>query len=92
MRTKWDILQEKLAKTEADLQAQKDYIRYLENTECVRDEGGEHISCDRCRTEFGTEADFAKHYLVPDERYPNLGNCPTRYTKPPPEEALDYNP
>lgn len=37
--------------------------------------------CSRCGASFATEADFARHYIVPDARYLNLGYCPTRDPK-----------
>lgn len=33
--------------------------------------------CD-CGFHIVTEADFAKHFVIPDERYLNLGNCPVK--------------
>lgn len=35
--------------------------------------------CSTCGAEFRTAFDFDNHYLVDDERFLNLGNCPTRY-------------
>lgn len=33
--------------------------------------------CSKCGTALATEADFAQHFVVPDVRYLNLGQCPT---------------
>ena len=33
-------------------------------------------SCSKCGTDLATEADFAKHYIISDVRYFNLGDCP----------------
>ena len=33
-------------------------------------------SCRRCGEKLHTEADFAKHYIISDVRYFNLGDCP----------------
>jgi hypothetical protein len=35
--------------------------------------------CFTCGSPFTSAFDFDAHYLVDDERYLNLGNCPTRY-------------
>ena len=35
--------------------------------------------CSVCHTPLPTEGDFARHYLVPDRRYKNLGGCPTKW-------------
>lgn len=32
--------------------------------------------CTGCGTPLETEADFAQHFHIPDERYINLGYCP----------------
>lgn len=84
MRTKWQILQEKLANARENLRRLEAEVRYLENTKCLRHDGV-HISCGTCGVEFETEADFAKHYLVPDERYTNIGRCPKAFE----QEAMD---
>lgn len=75
MRTKWEILQDlreeatrKLARLEAE-------IKWLEETPFTANGTG---SCSGCDQVLPTEADFAKHYVVPDERYYNLGYCPSR--------------
>jgi hypothetical protein len=33
-------------------------------------------ACSKCGKELETEADFAKHYVISDLRYLNLGYCP----------------
>jgi hypothetical protein len=35
-----------------------------------------------CGASFETEADFAKHFIVPDERLLNLGWCPVQDRTP----------
>jgi hypothetical protein len=32
--------------------------------------------CSQCGEKLATEADFAKHFIIPDLRYFNLGYCP----------------
>jgi hypothetical protein len=73
MRTKWDILQERLEEAKLVVQRLEDEIKYLENTPFVVNGTGE---CSGCREVLATEKDFAKHFLIPDERFLNLGNCP----------------
>lgn len=34
------------------------------------------INCGVCDEYLATEADFAKHFHIPDPRYKNLGECP----------------
>lgn len=34
--------------------------------------------CTSCGLVLETEADFARHFIVPDLRYFNLGTCPTK--------------
>jgi hypothetical protein len=35
--------------------------------------------CSGCHTPPPTAGDVARHYLVPDLRYKNLGECPTKW-------------
>ena len=35
--------------------------------------------CSVCHTPPPTAGDVARHYLVPDLRYKNLGECPTKW-------------
>lgn len=74
-RTKWEILEEKY---EILVRRAESARLELEGLERAPFQGGEE-SCRTCNTPIPTEAAFAKHYLVDDERYLNLGNCPTRY-------------
>ena len=72
MRTKTEILQERLEEAyQTYLEAQGD-LNHLKYTACG-------LRCASCREYFLTELDFANHYLVPNERYLNLGNCKNRY-------------
>ncbi len=36
----------------------------------------QHGHCSGCGEVLHTEGDFARHYLIPDATYKNLGNCP----------------
>ncbi|MFF8629710.1 hypothetical protein [Streptomyces werraensis] len=35
-------------------------------------------TCSGCGEMLSTEADFAKHFFVPDSKYPNSGWCPVK--------------
>jgi hypothetical protein len=75
-RTKWDVLQERLAKAREEVTRQEEVLTWLRNTpfkELGTDELGQ---CSKCHRVFPTEADFARHFLIPDERYLNIGYCP----------------
>lgn len=37
---------------------------------------GEIGACGGCGEEIANELDFARHFIIPDMRYPGLGNCP----------------
>ena len=64
MRTKWEILQECRENAHKAL----DEMCGLEQTPC-------ELNCSSCGKYLATQADFADHFLIPDERYWNLGNC-----------------
>lgn len=69
MRTKWEILEARLTELEKEVAKAKHYMEGLENTPCG-------LTCHGCNTELPTEADFAKHFTISDERFLNLGECP----------------
>ena len=69
MRTKWQILNERRAKAQAAADSIAADFRWMERTVFGR-------PCIGCGTMLETEADFAQHFVIPDERYLNLGNCP----------------
>ena len=64
-------------RTKADLISAEE-LAALDRTPITRVHG-EPIKCPRCRVELATEGDSARHFLIPDERYLNLGNCPSKY-------------
>jgi hypothetical protein len=70
-RTKMDILGERAAFLVREAKALADYIEGLHNTPCG-------LTCDGCGTLLVTEGDFAAHFVIRDENYLNLGNCPER--------------
>lgn len=65
-RSKWDILYER---------GQYQEMWGLELTTASRADGST-LMCCYCRTPHYTEGDFARHYIVTDTRYLNLGECP----------------
>lgn len=74
-RTKWDILVERRQAAREEFHKLEAQLRGYEHT--LFKDGDS--SCASCGAPTPTEAAFAKHYLIDDERYLNLGNCPTRY-------------
>jgi hypothetical protein len=71
MRTKAEILTAKLAAISAELERVTREIDGLKGTDCG-------LTCSGCGERLETEWDFASHFVIPDERYVNLGGCPTR--------------
>jgi hypothetical protein len=68
--TKWSILIQRRDELQRQLNDAQSYLDGMEATSCG-------LTCD-CGQFLATEADFAKHYTVPDERYLNLGSCPIK--------------
>jgi hypothetical protein len=73
MKTRWDWLQNKLAEARYEVARLEKEIKYLKETPFTANGTG---ACSKCGEPLPTEADFAKHFTVPDFRYPNLGYCP----------------
>jgi hypothetical protein len=78
MQTKWSIMVREASDAlreanEAAARAEQAYLSLvgLENTPCG-------LRCSGCDTFLATEADFAKHFRIPDRRYKNLGECPNK--------------
>lgn len=74
MKTKWEILIERRARAKEEFDKLDHQIASLQNTPC-------NLTCSGCGRELETEADFAEHFLIPDERYLNLGWCPEVHTE-----------
>ena len=64
-------------RTKADIISAED-LAMLDRMPIMPRPNGEPMKCVRCREVLRTEGDFARHFVVPDERYLNLGNCPTK--------------
>lgn len=74
--TKWSVLQSRLAKAREDaLRIERD-LAWMERTPL-------NVPCAGCAVNLATEADFAKHFVLSDTRYLNLGECPSKidYTR-----------
>jgi len=69
MRTKWEILQERAALQMQEAQKAYRYLEALRETTLG-------IECAGCGEMLETEADFAQHFLIPNEKWLNLGDCP----------------
>lgn len=69
--TKWSVLTGRLAALEAQAAKLREELTGLDATPF----GGE---CGGCDVHLATEGDFARHFIVLDLRYLNLGGCPDR--------------
>jgi hypothetical protein len=74
MRTKADILLAKQATLAAELERVTREIEGMKGTDS-------NLVCSGCGDRLETEWDFASHFVIPDERYVNLGGCPVRDTQ-----------
>jgi hypothetical protein len=70
-RSKWNILEERLTMKLAEVERDKRELQALERTTFGR-------PCSGCGEVLATEADFAKHFVTPDPRFLNLGECPVK--------------
>lgn len=61
--SKWDLLSD----------SEK---RAYENTTLTKE--GTAVECTGCGEELTTEADFAKHFVIDNLHYLNLGHCPKK--------------
>lgn len=68
-RTKWEILSAEIAEKRAELEKLESYMRGMENTP-------DNAKCSGCDEQFRTNADFARHFKIPNERLLNTGYCP----------------
>lgn len=80
-RTKWEVLEARRMAVRKALSDIEREMTGLEQTPC-RNSVGEPLSCGSCGAVHETEKDFADHYIVRDERYLNLGECPSRVSRP----------
>ena len=73
VRTKWEIMIARLSEARKVVKAIEDELKWAERTPFTANGTGE---CSNCGTKLPTEADFWKHFPIPDERYLNIGYCP----------------
>jgi hypothetical protein len=73
MRSKVQIKLDQLTRLQAEANALLDELKDLR----VAAPGAP--ACRTCGAVFRTDYEFWNHYVVPDERYLNLGECPTKY-------------
>lgn len=69
MATKWEILEARRDEYLAQAEDVQRMLDGLEKTNCG-------LTCGGCGEYLRTEKDFAQHFIIPDTRYLNLGNCP----------------
>ena len=70
MRTKWDVMVQREKELTKELERLRADMEWMRRTEFGK-------PCLRCGFLLETERDFAAHFLIPNERYLNLGECPT---------------
>lgn len=68
-RTKWEILNARAEKMRKELTELENYIQGMENTP-------DNVKCSGCGEQFRVNADFARHFKIPNEQYLNTGYCP----------------
>lgn len=74
MRTKLEILTARAAEMRAEVEKLEREIAGLARTPFSG-------KCSGCGERLETEAAFAGHFVVPNERYLNLGECPVNPRK-----------
>lgn len=70
-RTKWEVLEARRMALRLELQKIDRDMAGLEQTTCG-------LICSGCGELLETEKDFAAHFVIPNEQYLNLGECPHR--------------
>lgn len=81
LRTKWEVLDKRAEKymkiAERFLLLSIEILEQMQAMDRTR--FGE--ACPGCDEVLETEADFAQHFLIPNETYLNLGRCPVVFAK-----------
>jgi hypothetical protein len=72
-RSKWDIMNDQYERLDKEAKALLAEILGMQRTPFTANGTGK---CSSCGDVLPTEADFAKHFLVEDEQFLNLGYCP----------------
>lgn len=76
MKTKWEILQlrkKELLERVKNIEAHMEWAAKTPFKVSGSDEPGR---CSKCKKDLPTEMAFEDHFVVPDERYLDLGVCP----------------
>jgi len=68
-RTKWEILTARLEKARQEVAELESIMRGMENTP-------DNVACSGCGEQFRVNADFARHFKIPNEQLLNTGYCP----------------
>jgi hypothetical protein len=68
-RTKWEIPNARAAEMREKLERLESEIRGMENTP-------DNVKCSGCGEQFRVNADFARHFKIPNEQLLNTGYCP----------------
>lgn len=74
LRTKWDVMSERVADARRALELMERDMESLKTLKC-------EVNCSGCGQFLATEADFAKHFVIPDEQHWNLGECPVQVAR-----------
>jgi hypothetical protein len=69
LRTKWDVLSERRDALKAQLADVESELVGMLTSELG-------VACAGCGLWLATEADFAQHFQVTDDRFLNVGRCP----------------
>ena len=69
-------LRRDLGYAERSITSIEGHLRHANSETPVRAAGP--TFCDTCGADVSTERLFSLHYVIPDYRYANLGNCPHR--------------
>lgn len=77
-RTKWDILVDRAESFEAQAKEIRNMLEGFELTKLNGRGDGEPLRCSGCEVILETEAEFARHYEVPNEQFLNIGYCPIK--------------
>ena len=84
MRTKWEINEERLQKLQEDARVLEAHMEWAKRTAFMKEDlvDGKWTKvpgwCGQCKEELATEEAFERHFVVTDERYLNLGECPNK--------------
>lgn len=71
-----------LAEARRRVESLETHMRHLDEVKAYASSdapvGNGVVTCSGCGADVSTERLFSEHYVIPDPRYYNLGNCPNR--------------